>query len=180
MLTREHWKNLQNIKNIIDIDKRYMDKLYKYEPDVFNKWAMWIKTNLANLLKTYNIPSGKIVQVGTWNGDFYFELQKIFGTERCIGFDIAQYIDDPSIIYGDFREIKNNYSIPCALFYNGLGSWKHNVESKTAGLLWAKENLVSGGLYLDVIHKDLNILKDIEGLQYCNTYDDRLIVLKKS
>ena len=131
------------------------------------------------MLLEYNIPSGKVVQAGTWNGDMYFVLQEIFGKETCIGFDIEKYINDTSIIYGDFRKIYKDYPIPCCIFYNGLGSWKCNKTSKQAGLDYAIKNLVSGGLYLDVIHKDNTILKDIPELEYCNTYDNKLIILKK-
>jgi len=165
--------------DFVDQSTRYMDFLYKEESLIFDKWALWIKENLETTLSTYTIPTGKVVQAGTWNGDMYFVLQKIFGKDCCIGFDIEQYINDSSIIYGDFRKIYNDHPISCCLFYNGLGSWKCNKTSKQAGLDYAIKNLVSGGLYLDVIHKDNTILKDIPELEYCNTYDNKLIILKK-
>lgn len=168
-------------KDIIDQDIRYMDTINK-NPDIkrlFDNWAHWVKTNLENILASYAIPKGFIIQAGTWNGDFYNELKKIFGNKRCIGFDIENYIDDPSIIYGDFRKINSSYPFECAVFYNGLGSWDYNKKSKQAGLEYAIKNLVKGGLYLDVIHQNTNILKDIPSLKYCNTYDKKLIILKK-
>jgi hypothetical protein len=165
--------------DFVDQNSRYMDLLYKDNPIIFDNWAIWIKENLKSILSKYNIPSGNIVQAGTWNGDMYFTLQDIFGKENCIGFDIENYIDDDSIIYGDFRKIHKEHPISCSLFYNGLGSWKCNTISKQAGLDYAIQNLVPNGLYLDVIHKDNNILKDIPNLEYCNTYDNKLIILKK-
>ena len=172
--------NTTNNIDFVDQHPRYMDLLYKETPVIFDKWAIWIKTNVELILSEYNIPPGNVVQAGTWNGDMYFTLQQIFGKELCKGFDIEKYIDDSSIIYGDFRKIHNDYPIPCCLFYNGLGSWKCNKKSKQAGLEFAVQNLIPGGLYLDVIHGDNNILKNIPQLEYCNTYDNRLIILKKT
>jgi hypothetical protein len=168
-----------NNVDFVDQNSRYMDLLYEDNPVIFNNWAIWINEKLKDVLSEYNIPSGNVVQAGTWNGDMYFVLQEIFGKETCIGFDIEKYLDDTSIIYGDFRKIYKDHSVPCCLFYNGLGSWKYNRTSKQAGLDYAIKNLIPGGLYLDVIHKDNTILKDIPELSYCNTYDNKLIILKK-
>lgn len=167
-------------KDFVDQNTRYMDLLYDQEPEIFDKWAEWIKTYLKSILSEYHIPKGTVVQAGTWNGDMYFTLQEIFGKENCVGFDIEKYIDDSSIVYGDFRKIHKEFPMQVSVFYNGLGSWKHNKESKQAGLEYALNNLIPGGLYLDVIHGDHTILKNIPQLEHCNTYDDRLIILKKA
>ena len=60
-----------------------------------------------------------------------------------------------------------------------MGNWLYNKKSKTSGLEYAKRNLIQGGLYLDSIHMDTTILKDVEGLNYMATYDDKLIILRK-
>ncbi len=163
----------------VDQNPSYMDELYDINPEFFEKWFVWIKTNLHKILKMYNVPEGDIIQAGTWNGIVYDEFKKIFGTDRCKGFDIVKYINDNSIIYGDFRKTSLDYNGKCALFYNGLGAWDKNKNSKEAGLEFAKKNLVPGGLYLDVIHHDNSILLDIPELKYCNTYDNKLIILRK-
>lgn len=171
--------NFDSEIDFVDQHSRYMDILYKDNPKVFDNWAEWIKLNLKNILSKYDLPDGKIVQAGTWNGDMYFVLQEIFGKHNCIGFDIEKYIDDESIIYGDFKLIHKDHNIPCSLFYNGLGNWKHNKNSKQAGLDYALNNLVPNGLYIDVIHGDNDILKNIPTLEYCATYDNKMIICKK-
>ena len=173
--------DFNNNIDLIDQCSRYMDLLVNNEEGktYFDQWAMWIGQNLNIILSNYVIPNGKIIQAGTWNGNVYFELQKIFKKERCIGFDIEKYINDDSIIYGDFRKIHKQYPYTCALFYNGLGSWEYNKKSKSAGLEYAIKNLVPGGLYLDVIHGNKSILTDIPQLEFCQIYDDILLILRK-
>jgi hypothetical protein len=166
--------------DFVDQDIRYMDLLYYDDTRLFENWFIWIKENLYNILKTYEISDKKIIQAGTWNGLVYNEFKNIFGSERCVGFDIETYVADDSIIYGDFRKIQHNFNMECSLFYNGLGSWKKNKTSKQAGLDYALRNLVPGGLYLDVTHQDNSILLDIPELKYCNTYDNKLIILRKT
>ena len=167
--------------DIVDDNRYYMNELMQ-DPEAemtLNKWRDWVEHNLPEILFQYLIPEGKIIQAGVWNGDFYTILKEIFGGDRCIGFDIVKYIEDDSVIYSDFRDLKDEHQFPCALFYNGMGNWLYNKKSKTSGLEYAKRNLVQGGLYLDSIHMDTTILKDVEGLNYMATYDDRLIILRK-
>lgn len=167
--------------DIIDDNLYYMNELMQdpVAEETLNKWKNWVEDNLGKILSQYTIPDGTIIQAGVWNGDFYSVLKDIFGKERCVGFDIVKYIEDDSVIYSDFRDLKDEYQFPCALFYNGMGNWLYNKKSKTSGLEYAKRNLIQGGLYLDSIHMDTTILKDVEGLNYMATYDDKLIILRK-
>lgn len=171
--------------DFIDQDIRYMDQLYADNPILFDHWQFWFEANLETILNEHTIPEGKVVQAGTWTGAFYRELQRIFGVDRCVGFDIVDYgINDDSVNYADFRDVQANNTHPmdAAVFYNGLGSWQYNTASKQAGLDWALANLVSGGIYIDVIHKKPEreqALKDVAGLTWHGTYSEKLIVLVK-
>ena len=171
--------------DFIDQDIRYMNQLFEMNPPLFTHWQSWFEANLQAILDVHTIPAGKVVQAGTWTGAFYRELQSIFGAPRCVGFDIVDYgINDDSVIYADFRDVQanNTHPIETAVFYNGLGSWQYNTASKQAGLDWAVNNLVSGGIYLDVYHNKPEreqALKEVAGLTWYGTYDRKLIVLIK-
>jgi len=123
----------------------------------------------------------------------YFQLGKISEQTKTIWFVfhgygmLSQYFikkfknleNNQTYILSISRDLKDEHQFPCALFYNGMGNWLYNKKSKTSGLEYAKRNLIQGGLYLDSIHMDTTILKDVEGLNYMATYDDKLIILRK-
>lgn len=172
--------NLDGSLDFVDQDPRYMDILVsnKQGEIFFNNWTNWVDKHFQNVILTYNVPFGKVVQAGTWRGAVYFKLQEIFGKDRCIGFDIEKYIDDDTIIYGDFRKISNNYVYECALFYNALGSWKYNFTSKQSGLDYAIKNLVPGGLYID--NENFEFLIENKNFDQYKIYDKRMIVMRKA
>ena len=86
--------NFDSDVDFVDQDVRYMDELYSLQTARFDAWKDWVETNLETSLNTYTIPTGNVVQAGTWNGDVYNELKRIYGIDRCVGFDIVEYIED--------------------------------------------------------------------------------------
>lgn len=140
--------NFKSSKDFVDQNSRYMDILYQTEKELFDNKKKYLG-KINNLLNTLEIPNGYIIEAGVWQGDIYKIFQTYFGHHRCIGFDIEKYINDSSIIYGDFRKIHTQYNFKCSLFFNGLGAWKYNRSSKQSGLDYATKNLVIGGYYLD-------------------------------
>lgn len=140
--------NLNSNIDLVDQNTRYMDDIEIYDPNTFKERNSRL-VNLPEILKRLEFPSGFIVEAGVWKGDVYKILQGYFGKDRCVGFDIEQYIDDPSIIYGDFRLIKDQHNYTSSLFVNGLGTWKNNKSSKQAGVEYANNNVVLGGYYFD-------------------------------
>jgi hypothetical protein len=175
--------NFDSDVDFVDQDVRYMDILYAETPTGLDRWRNWFQSNLPAILAEIPAPEGKVVQAGTWNGDFYNVLINLYGADNCVGFDIAQYIEDDSITYGDFRIVGPQTSIQSAVFYNGMGSWKNNATSKQAGLNWATENLVSGGIYFDVHHGKHDreqILKELPDFTWYNTFGQQLVVLIKN
>jgi hypothetical protein len=140
--------NFKSHKDLVDQNTRYMDILYQEEKELFDRKKTYLG-RIPKLLDTLEIPTGYIIEAGVWKGDIYKIFQSYFGKENCIGFDIEKYIDDDSIIYGDFRNIHGNYNTQCSLFFNGLGSWTNNYSSKLSGLEYAINNLVINGYYFD-------------------------------
>ena len=140
--------NFDSNIDFVDQNTRYMDILYNEKKELFDNKQQRLN-QVVSLLPSLDIPLGYIIEAGVWTGDIYKIFQTYFGKERCIGFDIEQYIDDESLIYGDFRNIHSNYNMDCSLFFNGLGSWRNNYSSKLSGLEYAVTNLVINGYYLD-------------------------------
>tara|TARA_B110000977_G_scaffold97441_1_gene128361 strand:- start:552 stop:1073 length:522 start_codon:yes stop_codon:yes gene_type:complete len=169
--------NFDSDVDFVDQDVRYMDELYSLQTARFDAWKDWVETNLETSLNTYTIPTGNVVQAGTWNGDVYNELKRIYGIDRCVGFDIVEYIEDDTIIHGDFRTIHSANNMDCAIFYNGLGVWEHNATSKQAGLDYAIANLVTNGLYLEPRTAAMDAA--VTGLEYVELHDSRLAVYRK-
>ena len=171
--------------DFVDQNVRYMDELYSLEGTRFDAWRDWIRANLEDALSSYTSPAGKVIQAGTWNGDFYNELKRIYGNDRCVGFDIVEYIEDDTIIHGDFRTIHSANNMDCAIFYNGLGTWENNVTSKQAGLTYALANLAPGGIYLEpktplaieTLQAEAGLNPD--GLRYLGLYSGGLIICRK-
>lgn len=153
--------NLNSNIDLVDQDPRYMDIIEAYDPNTFKERDSRL-FQLPVILDQLQVLDGYVIEAGVWKGTLYSRFQKYFGKDRCIGFDIEKYIDDTSIIYGDFRITKDQHPYPCSLFMNGLGTWNHNRLSKTAGVDYANKNLVMGGYYLDT-HYFFNPLIETTG-----------------
>lgn len=137
-----------------DQDVAYMNILSVDQADAFQDRKTWLidSGRISQALDELTIPSsGKIIEVGIWEGDIYEQLKTYFGADRCLGFDIYDYLnnDDSSVTIGDFRTIHSDHNQDCAVVFNGAGGWDTNTSSKQAVLDYAYANLVSGGYYLD-------------------------------
>ena len=138
-----------------DQDSAYMNTLEVDYAEEFAARKSWLIDSLLIEydLDVLSVPSnGKIVEIGIWKGHVYEKLKTKYTAERCIGFDIHDYLnnDDSSVVIGDFRTINSSYDQDVALVYNGCGGWDTNSSSKQAGLDYAYRNLVSGGYYIDL------------------------------
>lgn len=147
--------NYKSNVELIDQSISYMNDLVVDHADEFarRKSEFIDTTKIEDMLASLKVPStGKICEAGVWDHDVYNKLKKHFGADRCIGFDIYDYLDTPdeSVIIGDFRSIHSKHNQDIAFFWNGLGGWDTNPTSKQAGLDYAYNNLVSGGYYVDL------------------------------
>ena len=157
----------------VDQNTRYMDILNQHPRQIqfFENWTEYVIRSVKHYCSNYIIPNGKIIYAGVWKGEIYRVFQTLY-EDRVMGFDIEKYANDTDVIYGDFRKISKRYQQPCAIFFNGLGHWARNKKSKQAGLKFAVDNLVEGGLYFDNYHgtpfKTLH-----PQLKYIDTYRDK-------
>lgn len=168
--------NLNSSNDLVDQHTRYMDLLEEMDPSTFAERNNRLK-HLPNILDQLIFLDGYIVEAGVWKGDLYKIFQKYFGKNRCKGFDIEKYIDDPSIIYGDFRKIKDLHPFKSSVFVNGLGTWKNNKLSKIAGLDYAIKNLIVGGYYFDTHYFFEPVIEKTKLFKKVNIKNNNLFVV---
>ena len=135
--------------DFVDQNIRYMDNLYVVDKARLDGWTDWVQSHLSAKLDRYTLPTGKVVMLGTWNGDVYSVFKNKYGAENCKGFDIVEYYADSTTTIGDFRDIHQDHPMDVALIYNAMGTWEHNGLSKEAGLTYSVNNLVDGGYYIE-------------------------------
>ena len=171
--------------DFVDQNTRFMDDLY-YNSESgkawFDNWQDWLDTNLSTALSNYTIPAGKVVEAGVFDGRLYSLFQSIFGADRCVGFDIVSYFDDTSgtVIYGDIRQIHADHPMDIAVIYSGLGTWEHQKTSKEAGLQYAINNLVTGGLYLEPkTPRSIERMSQVSELEFLEFNQGRLGIYRK-
>ena len=83
--------NFDSNIDFVDQNTRYMDILYNEKKESFDNKQQRLN-QVVSLLPSLDIPLGYIIEAGVWTGDIYKIFQTYFGKERCIGFDIEQYI----------------------------------------------------------------------------------------
>ena len=96
------------------------------------------------------VPSeGSIVELGTGQGVNFLELCRQFGEERCVGYDVVNFLKHPRVKEEDIRKLSSEDDYPIALGFNDLSDWQLSPQSKKAGFEFIKRNLVFGGYYVD-------------------------------
>lgn len=157
----------------VDQDIAYMNVLEVDFTDQFSKRKAYLidSGRLDNMLNILPVPlNGKIIEAGIWKGHVYSKLKEIFGTDRCLGFDCYDYLNngDTSVVIKDFRNIGFEFEQDVALFFNGMGGWDTNYTSKRAGLDYSYRNLIPGGFYIDnkflwdIASPDMSFYPDFE------------------
>lgn len=136
-------------------EKKYYDASYWFdnkEHDVVdnygkNYYANTIYKNV--ILKLEDIPlSGKIVLLGTNRCVAFNLLCDRFGIERCLGYDIANPTNHPSVIVKDCTSLNNSDNVPIAFCHNDIGSFPTTPKLKIYCQEWSAKNVILGGYYL--------------------------------
>lgn len=99
--------------------------------------------------KISDIPSnGYIVVLGSNNCVSMQILVEHFGSDRCIGIDIANPKNHPQVKVKNILDFESEDDIPIAFVHNDLGSYPHTPIAKIAAQMWAAKNIVSNGYLL--------------------------------
>ena len=101
------------------------------------------------LTKINDVPqSGYIVVIGSNNCISFDILCNHFGSERCIGIDIANPSNHPRVLIKDIMNFDESNNIPIALCHNDLGSFPLTPVAKWKAQVWAAQNTLPGGYIL--------------------------------
>ena len=141
--------------------KKELEKLYH----------LWFDTNSSELLEgwpveqrdgnyyvnqfykqiVFDLPipeNGKILVLGTHNCVSFDKLCKHFGYERCIGFDLFNPQNHPSVVIKDCQFLNNDDSFDIAFCHNDIGSFWQTPSLKLHCQKWAVKHIIKGGYFL--------------------------------
>ena len=161
----------------IDYDKRYMEKVIEFDwwKPKWDNYHTWFHNEAMPYLESLN-PQGTMIFAGVYDGFDYALIKDKFDLE-VIGIDIVNY-SPYDIIVADVREYLKTLNKEITYFWNGIGPWPWNRESKKACFDYAKKYFVSGGYYIDHVHtsKDApNVMNDKD----FKVLDDNFFIMRK-
>ena len=112
-------------------EKYYVNEFYEY------------------IICNLNLPKrGKILVLGTHNCISFDKLCKHFGYERCIGFDLFNPQNHPSVVIKDCEYLNENDDFEIAFCHNDIGSFWKTPKLKLHCQQWAAKNVIKGGYLL--------------------------------
>ena len=91
---------------------------------------------------------GKILVLGTHNCISFDKLCKHFGYDRCVGFDLFNPQNHPSVIIKDCEYISDKDDMELAFCHNDIGSFWQTPQLKLHCQNWAAKNIIKGGYFL--------------------------------
>lgn len=101
------------------------------------------------IFKIQDIPSnGYVVLLGTNNCVAFDMLCDVFGSDRCIGYDIANPKKRKNVIVKNALELSEVDDIEIAFVHNDIGSFPITPNAKWAAQCWAAKNVIPGGYFL--------------------------------
>lgn len=120
------------------------------------------------VLNMKNIPkNGYIVVLGTNRCVSFDLLCDHFGHDRCIGFDLYNPTNNPSVKTMDCSNLNKQHDLPISFVHNDLGSFPLTPQLKIHAQKWAISNVIDGGYFLS--RNNLNSAKfDLEKLMRDN------------
>ena len=95
-----------------------------------------------------DIPHGFIVVMGTNRCVSFDLLCQHFGSDRCLGFDIANPTQHEKVIIKNCLDLGKKDNVPIAFVHNDVGNFTQTPLAKMHAQLWAANNVVPGGYFL--------------------------------
>ena len=134
-------------------------------------YNLWFDTNSSELLEgwpveerdanyyvnqfyeqiVFDLPipeNGKLLVLGTHNCVSFDKLCIHFGYDRCIGFDLFNPQNHPSVIIKDCDDLSDKDDIELAFCHNDIGSFWKTPKLKFHCQKWAAKNIVQDGYFL--------------------------------
>ena len=91
---------------------------------------------------------GKILVLGTHNCISFDKLCNHFSYDRCIGFDLFNPQNHPSVIIKDCDDLSDKDDMELAFCHNDIGSFWKTPKLKFHCQKWAAKNIVQDGYFL--------------------------------
>ena len=134
-------------------------------------YNLWFDTNSSELLEgqpveernanyyvnqfyeqiVFDLPipeNGKLLVLGTHNCVSFDKLCIHFGYDRCIGFDLFNPQNHPSVIIKDCDDLSDKDDMELAFCHNDIGSFWKTPKLKLLCQEWAAKNIIDGGYFL--------------------------------
>lgn len=98
------------------------------------------------IVSNLDIPKdGFIVVAGTHKAVSFNVLCDMFGSDRCIGFDLYNPSEHNRVFIKDCLSLSEKDNIPIAFAHNDVGSLSHTPDVKIHAHKWLTGNIVPGG-----------------------------------
>ena len=140
---------------------------YWFNNDFHKEWHYgdenyYVNKFYEDIVFNLDLPEdGYIVILGTYKCVSFNKLCKKFGYDRCVGLDLHNPTNHPSVRIRDCIALDESDDLPIAFCHNDLGGFGHTPRLKIHGQKWAMRNIISGGYLLG--NNNRNRLKiDIE------------------
>lgn len=114
-----------------------------------SQWSSMIEAFFQGVLFNLNLPQGMIVEIGTYQAESFNKLCQRYGLKRCLGFEIFPYVQHPSVVIQDIRQIGSEFDRPIAFGWNNASNWEGSPRSKLAALKYLTRNIVKDGYLLE-------------------------------
>jgi hypothetical protein len=125
------------------VEFEWWDKKWKNYQEWFTEIAL---PTVLPLVK-----DGIVIFAGVYTGEDFELFKQNLPNCDFIGIDAVNY-SKSDIIISDVREFLDSYNEDISMMWDGIGPWPWSMESKTACFEYAKNKLITGGLYYTHTH----------------------------
>jgi len=143
-----------NSKMNFEKEKNNYSYEYWFNNPQLNEWDSgddnyYVNYFYEDIVKQLDLPqTGYIVVLGTHMCVSFDKLCKHFGYDRCIGYDLYNPVNHPSVRIKDCSTLSVIDNIPIAFCHNDLGNFPTTPQLKLHGQNWALKNIIPGGYFL--------------------------------
>lgn len=154
---------------VIETDPTYwVDRGKEYT----NIWHEYYIDQLSKILSNILLPSGVILEYGSYDGKTIDFLRGLFDDRFIVGIEYNLVGNHPNVFEMDVRDLNSDMNIALAL--NDLSDYDIAPKSKTHAKNHAIRNIVEGGYYIESGKQGF---KPIDGFEM--VYEDKFLAAYK-
>ena len=128
----------------------WFDRVEEHGSDVYSYGkGYYVAEILKKIMPLLKIPSeGKICILGTHNCYSFAKLEKFYGKERCVGYDLKNVTNRKNITEGSIVNLNKNLIPRFSFCWNDLGNYSRNPFEKMFGQIVFSNRVISGGVFI--------------------------------